>query len=368
MSQIEANAVERSTIGTSIPKWIFFQLLESCNLRCKMCYEWGENGPYNEKPILKQLDINVIKKTIIECSSAKPFYELYGGEPLLYPQIDEVMETITHYGSKMHMPTNGTLLEKHAEMLVEAKPDRIWVSLDGPEEINDLQRGKGVFKKVKKGIEKLFELRESKGNTYPRIGISMVVTPLNYRYIEQFFFQSIDVTKLDCISMELQAYITDDDHRRYVEVLKNDFGIEGAPMAKGFIRDPKEFAEIDFHELARQLQVVQDYCSAHQIYCNMYPKSINVEDLRKYFSADWFSMSNVKKRCVFPWVSTEINARGDVTSCHAYYDLTLGNVYEQSLLEIWNGDRYADYRNHLKKQLFPICQGCCLFYNEKPFN
>ena len=31
------------------PRWIVFQLLEKCNLRCKMCYEWGESGSYLDK-------------------------------------------------------------------------------------------------------------------------------------------------------------------------------------------------------------------------------------------------------------------------------------------------------------------------------
>lgn len=41
-----------SFIDTSLPKWVILQLLEHCNLRCRMCYEWGENGPYREKKSL----------------------------------------------------------------------------------------------------------------------------------------------------------------------------------------------------------------------------------------------------------------------------------------------------------------------------
>jgi hypothetical protein len=39
-----------------------------------------------------------IKKVIADCSPAIPYYELYGGEPLLYPQIAEVLETIGYNG------------------------------------------------------------------------------------------------------------------------------------------------------------------------------------------------------------------------------------------------------------------------------
>ena len=38
------------------PKWIVIQLEERCNLRCKMCYEWGDNGSYLGKEKLVSLD------------------------------------------------------------------------------------------------------------------------------------------------------------------------------------------------------------------------------------------------------------------------------------------------------------------------
>ncbi|RCW43485.1 radical SAM protein [Paenibacillus prosopidis] len=355
-----------ASLDHSLPKWVFLQLLESCNLRCKMCYEWGENGPYNEKKILKQLDIKVVKDIISTCSSVQPYYELYGGEPLLYPHIGEVLKAIHDAGSKVHMPTNGTLLEKHAELLVTYPPERIWVSLDGPIEINDEQRGKGVFQKAVKGIEKLLRLREEAGSKYPQIGISTVVTPRNFRHLERFFFEALDISKLDCISIELQAYITEQNHKDYEGVLRREFGVNSAPVSRGFVCDPAMFADIDAGLIARQIQTIAEYCEVEGKYLNTYPKVMSEDNIRKYFSADWFSMTKVKKRCPFPWVSTEINAQGDVTSCHAYYDLTLGNVNEASIAEIWRGEKYTQYRNYLRKQLLPICQGCCLFYNEKP--
>src|SRR5258708_15339526 len=111
--------------NASLPKWIFLQLLENCNLRCRMCYEWGENGPYREKKMLRRLDLDVVRGLIEECKPARPYYELYGGEPLLYPHIEEVLQAIKQAGSTGHLPTNGTLLHKHAELLVAAETDQI---------------------------------------------------------------------------------------------------------------------------------------------------------------------------------------------------------------------------------------------------
>lgn len=42
-------SVAQDKTKTSYPRWIVMQLLEECNLRCKMCYEWGLEGPYKSK-------------------------------------------------------------------------------------------------------------------------------------------------------------------------------------------------------------------------------------------------------------------------------------------------------------------------------
>lgn len=335
---------------TSYPRWIVLQLLEECNLRCKMCYEWGLEGPYKSKKTLAQLDPDLIKKIIAQCSPGKPYYDFFGGEPLMYPWLSDILAMINHYGSVADFPTNGTLLEQHAEMLVETAPNKIWVSLDGPEAINDRQRGKGVFKKVIKGIEKLYELRQSKGKHFPKMGVSFIITPLNYMYVEEFFFKHIDLSMLDHISMEVQLYATEEQYAQYVEVLSGEFGVYEAPYAKGMVwRDISSFSEIDIPELTRQLNKVKEYCLKNRIHVITYPKTIDELNLRNYFSGQFHQMADKRNRCSLPWTYAEITARGDVSPCHAFYDLTFGNVNEESLLDIWRSGKYKEYRAYMKK-------------------
>jgi radical SAM protein with 4Fe4S-binding SPASM domain len=353
-------------LDPSLPKWIILQLLEHCNLRCRMCYQWGENGPYREKTTLSRLDVRVVERIIDECRPARPYYELYGGEPLLHPHIGEILRAIRSAGSQVQLSTNGTLLAKRADLLVETAPERIWVSLDGPPEINDRQRGESVFARAVEGIDRLHATRERCSEAYPLIGVNVAVTPLNYRYLETFVLDSLDLSKIDCVSVELQAYLTERDHGDYVHLLGREFGVTAAPIARGFVNDPAIFKDMDFGLLARQVAKIAARCQDESIYLNTYPKFMTEDNIRKYFTADWFSMSGIKTRCSFPWISTEISARGDVTSCHAFYDLSLGNVYESSIIDIWRGERYARYRKYLRKSLLPICQSCCLFYHQRP--
>jgi len=118
-----------------------------------MCYFWGETGTSSndlsgKKPAV--MDFELANKIISELSSVTPFYSLFGGEPLTYPYLEELIIRIKNAGSIVDTPTNGTLLANNAAMLVRTGFDSIRVSLDGPQDVNDLQRGKGVMRKLLK--------------------------------------------------------------------------------------------------------------------------------------------------------------------------------------------------------------------------
>jgi radical SAM protein with 4Fe4S-binding SPASM domain len=344
------------------PSWITFQLLEGCNLRCRMCYEWGETGAYHARGKLATLELALVLRTVDECLPTKPLFEFFGGEPLLYPGLFDVISRIRDGGCMLAFPTNGTLLEAHAERLVETAPTRIWVSLDGPAEINDRQRGVGVFHRALRGIEAVSRNKRLTGSRYPELGVTYVVTPETFRHIETFFLEAIDLSMLSCVSIELQSYATADQAREYREVLHQEFGVTATPCADAYVRDPAVFVGIDVESVTRQMVKVRRACSERGIVFYSQPKSLDTENLRHYFRADWRAMTDWKPRCGVPWVAAEISARGDVTTCHTFYDLPLGNIHEQSLLEIWQGAAVNQVRTHLRNQLFPICTACCRYY------
>jgi radical SAM protein with 4Fe4S-binding SPASM domain len=53
-----------------------------------------------------------------------------------------------------------------------------------------------------------------------------------------------------------------------------------------------------------------------------------------------------KEYCEYPWTSMTIMADGSVVPCTQDYDveMVMGNVYEESLKEIWNGEKYREFR------------------------
>ncbi|MBF0441827.1 MAG: radical SAM protein [Oligoflexales bacterium] len=349
----------------SFPKWIVFQLTEKCNLRCRMCYEWGESGSYHEKKDLVHLETHVVKKVIEQCRQGRPYIGLFGGEPLMHPDIIEICKFLHEMGFDYEMPTNGTLLERYAAELVLYKPARLWISLDGPEAINDAQRGKGVYRRVISGIEAICKEREKAGSDLPKIGVTMVVTPITYKHIEDLFLKSLDIKMLDHISIELQLFSTEAECNEYEKILHDHFGISGAKGARGMIWDRDEFKSIDILELIRQISAVKTFCEQNNIYCITYPKTMTHENLKHFYDGEYSKMADYNRSCAFPWIYAEISAKGEVGFCHAFYDFSCGNVYEKEFLEIWSGEAANKFKQYIRKnKLLPICTACCNYFRD----
>lgn len=352
----------------SIPKWIFLQITDACNLRCKFCYEWGSKGYYSKTENNSYLNIEKIKEIILQCSANKPYYDLFGGEPLIYPDLFQLLRSIKDAGSSSSIPSNGINLIDKSNELIEAEADLIWISLEGPRDINDALRGKGVYDKVKNGILHLAGLKNKSRKKYPKIGISTVITPFNYHTIDKLYSDEELFKNISHVSIEMQQFITQKELDVYKKFIKNEFNENSIKYVSGYLVKESIFNEMDYDLLSLKIKGIAQKCNDKNMYFNSNPKSTNPLDLKYYFSSNWSKISDIKKKCLFPWLAAEINASGNVTPCHTFYDLTFGNIYETSFLEIWNCEKIKKYRSYLKHNLLSICTACCLFYNKKPDN
>lgn len=346
------------------PKWIVFQVTEKCNLRCKMCYEWGDTGSYFAKKDLLELDIDVMENIITDLAqSQSPFYELFGGEPLMYSNLERLLCALKNHNCKVDIPTNGTLLKKYANLLVENQVRGLWVSIDGKKEVNDMQRGEGVFEKAVAGIEEVYRIKKEKKKEYPLLGVTMVVTPLNYQGIESFFLKEFNSTMLDYISIEFQLYTTKSRFKDYSDFINREFNITQESGASGLIRDIQDFKDIEINSLISQMTNLRKFCADNDINLIGYPKTMTIENLSNFYTGQWDKMVEKRNSCSFPWLYLEISANGNVTPCHTFYDLHVGNVYEQSILDIWNGNKISEFRNKMKGKVMPICCSCSRYYS-----
>ena len=137
-----------------------------CNVDCIYCHHDGMLESSSEMTPDEIYEIcRIAKKLGVEK------IRLSGGEPLVRPDIVEIVEKINSLDFKdISITTNGIFLEKYAQGLVDAGLDRVNVSLDTlDEETYQMIVGKNVLQRVKDGIVKSCEV-----GMYP-VKINMVV-------------------------------------------------------------------------------------------------------------------------------------------------------------------------------------------------
>lgn len=136
---------------------IYFYLTEGCNLRCRHC--WIEPKYQGGDKSYPSLEIDVFR-SIIE--QAKPLglsgVKLTGGEPLLHPDIYEILDIIQSEDLGLTVETNGVLCTPGlAKKMKACKGTFVSVSLDGADpETHEWVRGvEGCFDTTLVGFRNL---------------------------------------------------------------------------------------------------------------------------------------------------------------------------------------------------------------------
>ncbi|WP_432257067.1 radical SAM/SPASM domain-containing protein [Limimaricola sp. AA108-03] len=130
------------------PHEVFLSLTANCNLRCGACSYGRDFMPSH------QLPWEVGAKLIDDCKELGiGTIRLYGGEPLLHRDLDKYVERIAHHGLNMYVTTNGLLLDKKIDRLVEAGLKRVSIGFYGLEEDYDayVQRP-GAFEALSRSL------------------------------------------------------------------------------------------------------------------------------------------------------------------------------------------------------------------------
>lgn len=150
-------------------KQLILELTGACNLRCKYCiYSSSEKGfrEFNSKK-MKNETITKAIDYLRENGDDQVFISFYGGEPLIAFDsmkyaIDYATKNITEKELHFGFTTNLTLMTKEkAEYLVRIPNLHIVCSIDGPEEIHNMNRvyagGEGTYRDVVRGLKFLKE-------------------------------------------------------------------------------------------------------------------------------------------------------------------------------------------------------------------
>ncbi|NQT89697.1 MAG: radical SAM protein [Candidatus Omnitrophica bacterium] len=130
--------------STARPLVVGWRLTHRCNMRCANCHLWMNKGGELSADGLK----GMIDRLFEQGMRAVTFT---GGEPLLRDDIEDIVTYTRSKGISTALNTNGALLKEKKACLKNL--DRLHLSLDGPEEINDSLRAKGAFKATCQAVD-----------------------------------------------------------------------------------------------------------------------------------------------------------------------------------------------------------------------
>ena len=145
------------------------------------------------------------------------------------------------------------------------------------------------------------------------------------------------------------------------QVLNNSTHMGGVSFqfSLDYSQPPPPITNVPLAVLQQQLNNIQELASKSRVRVRILPK-LPVPSILEHY-ANQFEPSG--HTCVSPWTTMYISPTGCVYPCLNYY---VGNIREQPLRELWNSERYRQFRNRLLRDgQFPDCVGCCVLIGKR---
>lgn len=297
-----------------VPEYVMIDTTNTCNLHCPLC-PTGQGRNEYPKGMMK---LETFKKVIDE--SGKRLYDIYmgnWGEPLLNPEIYEMIKYAHKYNIRISINTNLNTLDKDsAKKLVESKPEALFVSIDGASQTSyEKYRKGGDFNKVIDNIKLISEIKKQRNSNLPVIVWQFLVMKHNEVEIDR----ASEMAKKLGIQFELK-YVRCDMGR---EVFMSDK--EKFENAGQWLPGDEQYSRYDYKLGTRR---------------------------------------NRKSSCWFLWDFAVINWDGGVAPCCAVYreEDILGSIENTSFKSIWNNAKYKAAREAVRTgqvgEVQTVCENC----------
>jgi MoaA/NifB/PqqE/SkfB family radical SAM enzyme len=327
-------AVERA--GPFRPLMVKVKLTWRCNLACPMCDYWRQDLPTSLSTELMMRTFDEL--VALGCRKV----HLSGGEPTLRPDLPDLIAYARQLKLRVTLTTNGTLITRDlAKRLVSAGLNSVCVSIDSPvRSVHDQMRGApGSFRQTVAGVRELRRAIERRGVPLP-IRINTVVCRENYAALDRLpalahalGAQNILLMPVDDAAGErvLNKRRLLDYNRRIAPALA------AQAMALGLMRRTSE----------------------------AYPFGKTKSELAASRSGHYARGLYERQPCYAPWTHALIAADAHVAPCCTAPLVTLGDLREQSLADIWQSEAYHGLRQAMRDgSPLPECASCDTFLAE----
>ncbi len=121
-----------------------FALTEHCNLRCPHCIR-------DDVTTIRSLDGGLIESVLDQAIAlyGSVVVSLTGGEPLLHPEFDRLVQLFADRRVPYRFVSNGWHVKRLMPLFDRCPPQAVRLSLSGAtEQVHDAERGRGSFRRV----------------------------------------------------------------------------------------------------------------------------------------------------------------------------------------------------------------------------
>jgi len=327
---------------------------DRCNIDCFFCSTAALRGT-DELPLtrLEELigELKVAGTRAIRLSG--------GGEPLFHRKTKDFLRTIAASGIPIeNLTTNAVILTEEIAEILTGACDQVTVSLntaDSETYASMMQTPARNFDRVLTNVRNLAARRG-----HPKINLQFLVWKENYRSIPRMYalareleadtiiFNGLSFLKPE---QKMSADETAEMMRLYEEVARVDeyrriasiesFEQDITPMvtAMNARLDAERRAKGSVARLAR-LVTRRDLTWREKI-----------EHRRRVAASREVdrAVTGLGDPCIIGWHSMLIRTSGIVAPCCILQGSVLGNVFRQSIAEVWNGEPYARFRRELSR-------------------
>jgi MoaA/NifB/PqqE/SkfB family radical SAM enzyme len=333
------------------PATLSFTITNACNLRCRMCGQWSEDGYIRKGSGYRGRPLALADWTRLVDEAAEHGVTsllVRGGEPFLFPGIVALLEHANERGLFVSIDSNGTRLADFAEDLVRLGRLHVTVSVDGREEVHDAVRGvPGCFRQLEHGLARLVELDAKSPHRVGR-SICFTISPWSLPSLGEIpaVARRLGVETLTIVPY---FYVPAAAGEAWERELRQLLAVEAFSW-RGFHH---ETSGVDF----------ADFVAQHERYTAAlgelfeYPYlPLTREEFRTWFEDSVTPVG--RPGCANVERLLDIQPTGEANFCIDFPDGSLGNVHHASLAEIWNGERARRFRERRRQGPMGACHRC----------
>ena len=321
------------------PEVINAFVTDICNLGCRECHYANSDKPGFSLNLVGHMQPQLFRKFMDEIPG-RPLVSFTGGEPLLHPQICDLIDYAKSKGRVCTLVTNGWFLEDIAEDLCETNLDWITISVDGPRETHNSIRGNKSFERLERGLQKILDQPNR-----PIVFISLAISDMNYDQLIPTYelAESWGVDGLNFNHLWMQT-----------DSMVERFNATTTLFSGDHVGWKVDNSAIDVDFLFDSLSIIRDLNRWGEMVVTELPY-LTREEISDWYLEPEKPVQHETVRC--GWICMKLWADGKIKPCR---DWEVGDISKENAYEIWKGEAYQGFRDLIGEHgMLPICSRCC---------